>query len=187
MTMNEHEVTTPTRRVRISVRAVLAGAVVQLVAIGLLLMLAGGIGLWPMGPLSAEKLAGVSAGLALFGGVAWVIAASLGGYLATVVSGSTDRRDGILQGVMSWSTACAAAAVLGCAWFMSAIAADLASPDLASAINPRLMLAFFVGDLLALAGAITGGIAGARAEARLARRQPPAGRLPIATPRPTHA
>ena len=145
----------------------MAGAISELVAIGLLLMLAGGLGLWSMGAVDAVKAGELGVGLALFAGAAWVGAAFLGGYIAAVIARATDRRDGLLHGLMSWAIACSTAAVLGCTWFMAAVSIGLAKVDLASAFGGRLMLGFFIGDLLALAGAMAGGVVGARAEARL--------------------
>ncbi len=164
----EHQAVTSATRARISVRAVAAGAIVELVAIGLLLMLAGGLGLWSMGPVDAAWASELGAGLGLFAGVAWVGAAFLGGYIAAVIARATARRDGLLHGLMSWAVACSAAAVLGCTWFMAAVVIGMAKVDLASAFGDRLMLGLFAGDLLALAGALAGGVVGARAEARLA-------------------
>ena len=171
MTMNQ---VAETSRARLSVRAVLGGAIVELVTIGLLLMLAGGVGLWPMGSLDAAKMSEIGAGFAVFAGAAWIAAAFLGGYIAAVISRATDRRDGALHGLMSWAIACATGAVLACTWFMAALAVDLVNIDLASAMGGRIMIAFFIGDLLALTGAVAGGIAGARAEARLSLPARPA-------------
>ena len=155
------------RRARVRAGAVVGGAVVELVTIGLLLMLAGGLGLWPMGSLDSAKMTEISAGFAVFAGAAWIAAAFLGGYIAAVSSRATDRRDGALHGLMSWAIACATGAVLVCTWFMAALAVDLVNIDLASAMSGRIMIAFFIGDLLALTAALAGGVVGARAEARL--------------------
>ena len=183
----EHEAAMSPPRLRIRVRAVLAGAIVELVALGLLLMLAGGLGLWSMGPLDSHAVEGIGAGLAIFTGAAWIVAAFAGGYLAAVIARTTDRRDGVLHGVTTWAIACASAAVLACLWFMAAVATDLASVDAVTAIGPGLMLAFVVGDLLGLAGAVSGGIAGARAEARLDAPARPELRRPLPTSTPAPA
>ena len=169
----DHQKTASATRTRVSVRAVVGGAIVELVAVGLLLMLAGGLGLWSMRAIDAGQVSELGAGFALFAGAAWVAAASLGGYVAAVIARATDRRDGLLHGLMSWAIACSTAALLACTWFMAALAVDLAKVDLASALGGRHMLAFVVGDLLALAGALAGGVAGARAEARLCGRRGP--------------
>jgi len=163
----EHQAVTPASRTRISLRAAIAGAVIELVAIGLLLMLAGGLGLWSMGAVDAAVMGELGVGVALFAGAAWVGAAFLGGYIAAVIARATDRRDGLLHGLMSWAIACSAAAVLGCTWFMAAVSIGLVEVDLMSAFGDRLMLGFFAGDVLALAAAMAGGVIGARAEARL--------------------
>ena len=163
--MTEHRSTTSS--IRVSMRAVIAGAIVTLVVIGLLLMLAGGLGLWSMGRIDAAMISHLGGGFALFAGVAWVGAAFVGGYSAAVIARATNRRDGVLHGLMIWAGACAAAVVLACIWFMSAVSLELASVDVASAMGGRMMLAFVAGDLLALAAGLAGGVMGARAEARL--------------------
>ena len=181
MTMNQVAEASRTRA-RLSVRAVLGGAIVELVTIGLLLMLAGGLGLWPMGSLDSAKMSEVGAGFAVFAGAAWIAAAFFGGYIASVISRAADRRDGALHGLMSWAIACATGAVLACTWFMAALAVDLVNIDLASAMGGRIMIAFFIGDLLALTAALAGGVVGARAEARLSTSSGSELRRPLTTP-----
>lgn len=163
----DHEIS-PSVRGRVSVGAVVAGALVELVTLGLLLMLSGGLGLWSMRPLDAALVRELGVGLGLFVGASWIASACVGGYTASVIARATHRRDGILHGMLSWAIACATAAVLLCVWFMSALAADLANVDVVSAMDGPFMFAFVVGDVLALAGALAGGVAGARAESRLA-------------------
>ncbi len=148
------------RRVRISVRAVVAGAVVELALIGLLMVLARSLG-WRFG--SAEPQ--LRAGFAVYGIVAWILSAFAGGYTAAVVSRSTDRRDGIAHGVVTWATAVLSAMFAARLWLVLALAVKLVDIETIRAVDaPRVMLAFFLADALALIAAIVGGIAGSRAE-----------------------
>ena len=154
------------RRNRVSIRAVVAGAVVELVILGLLLALAGGLGLFTIRPLTPALLDDLGAGLAVWVGLAWVIAALAGGFVAAAVGRAASQRDGVFHGLLSWAVACLVAGVGVCTWFMAAIATGLATPDVASAIGAGGMLAFFFGDLIAGGAALIGGALGARSEAR---------------------
>ena len=167
MSLELSEVSRIDLRSRLSARAVVAGAIVELVLVSLLLTLAAGLGLWSIAPLTAEGIRGLGAGFALWSGISWVLAAFLGGFVAAAVSRSTHRRDGLLHGLVSWAAACLTAAVLLCTWFMAALAVELVTPEVASAMGSGGMLvAFFLGDLLALLGALAGGLLGARSEAK---------------------
>jgi len=147
------------RRVRISVRAVVAGALVELALIGLLLTLAGGLGWWPV-----ERFQ-LGAAFAVFGIAAWVVSALAGGYAAAVISRSTERRDGIVHGIVTWATACLSATIAARVYLVLAIAVKLVDLDAIKAFDtPRVMLAFFLADALALIAAVVGGIAGSHAE-----------------------
>jgi hypothetical protein len=151
------------RRLRISVRAVVAGALVQLALIGLLMALARGMG-WRFG--FAEQQLGAK--LAVYGIAVWVVSAFIGGYTAAVVSRSADRRDGLAHGLVTWAIAILAAMIAARVWMVLALAVHLAEVDTFQAFDtPRVMLAFVLADALALIAAIAGGIAGSRAERRL--------------------
>ena len=151
------------RRVRISVRAVVAGALVQLALVGLLMALARGFG-WRFG--SAERQLGAE--LAVYSIAVWLVCAFIGGYTAAVVSRSAERRDGVAHGLVTWAIAVLAAMIAGRLWLALALAVKLVEVDTIRAFDaPRVMLAFFLADALALIAAIAGGIAGSRAERRV--------------------
>jgi len=149
------------RHVRISIRAVIAGALVELALIGLLLTLAGSLGWWPA---TGEKFQ-FGAAFAVFGIAAWVVSALAGAYAAAVISRSTERRDGIVHGIVTWATACLGATIAARVYLVLAIAVKLVELDAIKAFDaPRVMLAFFLADGLALIAAVVGGIAGSHAE-----------------------
>ena len=149
------------RRVRISVRAVIAGALVEMALIGLLLMLAGSFGWWP---LFGERLE-LGAPFAVFAIAAWVASAFAGGYAAAVISRSVEGRDGIVHGLVTWATACVSATIAARIYVVLALAVKLVELDTIRAFDaPRIMAAFFLADALALIAAIVGGIAGSRSE-----------------------
>ncbi len=172
-------------RCRFSARAVIGGGVVELVGFSLLMMLAGGVGLWRPGILNAGALSGASSGLALWAAVSLIMAAFVGGFVAAVASRSTTAEDGLLHGLLSWATACITGAVLGCVWLMAALATGIATLDIVGAMDNRMMLAFFFADTLALAAALAGGTWGARQELHHLRampQQPSPGLRPTAKP-----
>ncbi|HTR49990.1 MAG TPA: hypothetical protein VMJ10_04725 [Kofleriaceae bacterium] len=148
------------RRVRISIRAVAAGALVGLALLALLMALARSFGSW-LG--FAERQLG--AGFAVYGIAAWIVSALAGSYMAAVVSRSADRRDGIVHGIVTWATAVLGATIAARLWIVLALAVKLVDVETIQTFNaPRVMLAFFLADALALIAAIVGGIAGSRAE-----------------------
>ena len=61
--------------IRVRFGAVVAGALLELVAISLLLMLGGGLGLWSMAPIDADKMSKLGVGVMLFADASWVVAA----------------------------------------------------------------------------------------------------------------
>ena len=148
------------RRVRISVRAVVAGALVELALLGLLMAFARSVGLW-FG--AAEHQLG--AGFAVYVVAAWAVSALVAGYTAASVSRSVERRDGIAHGVVTWATAVLGATIAARLWIVLALAVKLVDIATVRAFDaPRLMLAFFLADALALIAAVIGGIAGSRTE-----------------------
>lgn len=163
--MEDASIEVITGRCRFSVRAVVGGAVVELVGLSLLMTLAGAMGLWRPGILNAAVLSGVSSGLALWATVSLIIAALAGGFIAAVASRSTTAEDGLLHGLLVWATACFTAAVLACLWFMAALSSGIVKLDVVNAMDNRMMLAFFLADTLALVAALMGGAWGARQEA----------------------
>ncbi len=172
-------------RCRFSARAVVGGAIVELVGLSLLMMLAGGVGLWRLGILNAAALSAAGSGLAVWSGVSLILAAFLGGFVAAVASRSSTAEDGLLHGLLAWATACITGAILACTWFMAALATGVAKLDVVNAMDNRMMLAFFIADTLALVAALIGGTWGARQEAhhlRAAPQQPTPGLRPTAKP-----
>ena len=148
------------RHVRISVRAVVAGALVELALIGLVLTLARSLG-WSF--VSAEQRLGAAS--VVFGIAAWTAGALAGGYAAAVVSRSVDRRDGIAHGVVTWATALLGAGIASRLWVVLALEVGLVDLDTVRAFaTPRTMLALFLAEFLALVAAVVGAIAGSRAE-----------------------
>jgi hypothetical protein len=157
---------------RFSARAVVGGAIVELVGFSLLMMLAGGLGLWRLGILNAAAFSKMSPGLGAWAGIALILAAFVGGYVAAIASRSLTPEDGLLHGLLAWATACITGAVLACTWMMTALATGLANVDIVNAMDNRMMLAFFVADALALGAALIGGTFGARQEAHHLRAVP---------------
>jgi hypothetical protein len=162
-------------RCRFSARAVVGGAIVELVGFSLLMMLAGGLGLWRLGILNAAAVSKMNLDLAAWAGMALILAAFVGGYVAAIASRSLTVEDGLLHGLLVWATACLTGAILACTWMMTALATGIANLDAVNAMDNRMMLAFFVADALALGAALLGGRLGARQEAhRLRTLQPQA-------------
>jgi len=159
-------------RCRFSAHAVVGGAIVELVCVSVLAMLAGGVGLWRPGILDAAAMSNAGSLLALWLGPSLVIAGFLGGFIAAVASRSISAEDGLLHGLLAWATACITAAVLGCTWFMTALATGVAKLEVVNAMDNRMMLAFVVADTLALIAALIGGLWGARQEAHHVRAVP---------------
>ena len=148
------------RHVRISVRAVVAGVLVELALVGLLMTLARSLGLW-FGSLEHP----LSAGFAVFGIAAWIASALVGAYTAAIVSRSVERRDGIVHGVVTWATAVLGAAIVARLWIVLAVAVKLVDIEMLQAFAaPRAMFAFFLADAFALIAAVAGGVAGSRSE-----------------------
>jgi hypothetical protein len=120
----------------------------------------------------------MSLGLAVWAGVALILAALAGGYVAAIASRSSTVEDGLLSGLLAWATACLTGAILACTWMMTALATGIANLDVVNAMDNRMMLGFFVADTLALGAALLGGRFGARQEAhhlRAVHAQPAAG------------
>lgn len=83
---------------RLIPRAIAAGTLVALAVSVLLTFLAGGFGLTALGAFTAQELTGRVVGLGVWVGIAWIVAASAGGYVAALAAGSTRRRDGCCTG-----------------------------------------------------------------------------------------
>ena len=159
-------------RCRFSAHAVVGGAIVELVCVSVLAMLAGGLGLWRPGILDAAAMSNSSSLLALWLGSSLIIAGFVGGFVASTASRSITTEDGFLHGLLTWAIACISASVLGCVWFMSALATGIAKLEVVNAMDNRMMLAFVVADTLALIAALIGGLWGARQEAHHIRTLP---------------
>lgn len=123
---------------RLSLRAVAAGSVIELVTLSLLMVLGGGLGLWSTGVLDGDAVRNASSGLAIWAGAALVVSALTGAWVAAIASRSQTRRNGLLHGLVTWATACFAAGLLACTWFMAALAVDTATIDAAEAIASQL-------------------------------------------------
>jgi len=164
-------------RCRFSARAVVGGAIVELVCFSVLAMLAGGVGLWRPGILDAAAMASAGPLLALWMGGSLIIAGFVGGFVAAIASRSLSTEDGLLHGLLAWATAYITGAVLACTWFMAALATGIAKLEVVNAMDSRMMLAFVVVDTLTLIAALVGGRFGAQQEAHLRAvpRQPAAG------------
>jgi hypothetical protein len=160
-------------RSRIGARAVGAGAIVTLTLAGVLMLLGGGFGLMPSGPITAESLHHMGAGVGLWSGISWVIAAYVGGYLASVISRSMSRRDGALHGVVTWAVASTFTGFLAWARIIAALAVGLVTTDAVEAMrSPAMFLGLFFFCALSLFAALFGGVAGARSEYKAATREP---------------
>ena len=152
-------------------RAVISGALVTLAVTTVLTFLAGGFGLMSIGVISAENLREVGPGLGIWIGIAWIIAATVGGYVAALGAGSPMRLDGMLNGFIAWAIACVVGGSLAIAGYLLAIPVGVATADAITAINSvAAHWGFFLADGLAAVGALVGGALGARWEAKVEHR-----------------
>jgi hypothetical protein len=140
---------------RFSAHAVIGGVLAIYASMVVLMSLAGGFGLWEF---NLHQLSDLGTGFWVWALTSWVICVYAGGFLASTISRFTDRRDGVIQGVVIWAAAC----VSGCLFLAY-------TTQTAEHVMSRGMLwGGFLGDSLALVAAILGGIAGSNSEAQSA-------------------
>jgi hypothetical protein len=138
---------------RLSAHAVLSGVLVIYASMALLMALAGGLGLWEF---NLRQLSDLGTGFWVWSIASWILCVFAGGFLASTVSRSVDRRDAVIQGVVTWAAAC----VFGCLFLAY-------SNQAAEHIMSRgMLMGGFFGDSLALGTAILGGIAGSKSEVK---------------------
>jgi uncharacterized BrkB/YihY/UPF0761 family membrane protein len=138
---------------RLSAHSVIGGVLVIYASMSVLMALAGGLGLWEF---DLHQISDLGTGFWAWALAAWILSVYAGGFLASTVSRSVDRRDGVIQGVVTWAAAC----VFGCLFLVYFTQA-------AEHVMSRGMLwGAFLGDSLALGGAILGGLAGSKSEVK---------------------
>lgn len=142
----------------LSPRAFISGAIVTLAVATVLSVLAGGFGLMSFDTISAEEVRRTALGLGIWMGIAWILAASVGGYVAGSGAGTVRRRDGMLNGLVSWAIACVFGGTLLIGLYLLAIPVGLASPDVVGAVNGvGAHWGFFLADAGAAVGALLAG------------------------------
>ena len=154
---------------RIRIRTAAAGAVVELVIVGMLVAFSGGFGNWGVQQWDAASIERMGTWFVVWGAIAWLIAAFVGGYVAAMLQRPESERDGALLGFLSGAFASFGATIFGAALLFVAISTGMATRDLGFAIDAR-MLPLAIGDLLALLAAMLGGLYGVRSEARVRAR-----------------
>ena len=173
---------------RVHARAVLFGAIIILAAFGVLMALGGALGLWTGGVLDAAAVGSYGAGFYVWAALAWIAATFAGAFFAGTAARPAIAREGLLNGVAAWATACVSAAALGCVWYMSAIFVGLATVDASSAMLGRgALLGMFFADLLAFGGALLGGWIGYLSEAEGAKPAPRDAGVPAPMGEAAHA
>ncbi len=147
-------------------------ALVTLAVTTVLSFLAGGFGLMSFDTISADQVPRTALGLGIFMGVAWIVAAGVGGFVAGSGAGTERRRDGMLNGLVSWAIACVFGGTLLVGLYLLAITVGLASPDVVTAFNgASAHWGLFLADAAAAIGAaFAGGFAVERTEHRTPRR-----------------
>jgi hypothetical protein len=174
---------------RVSARAVTAGTAIAF-AVGTMLMLLGGVfGLLPTGRFDPESVRRLGAGSGIWMIASSIIATFLGAWLAAIIGRSTERRDGVLHGVVTWALTMFFGGLLIWTRLMVALALDLVTKDSLEAMRSTgLYVGLFLIYLLTLGASMAAGAFGARTEVRALRRTPLAARRPAgaeyAPPRP---
>ncbi|MBK8204954.1 MAG: hypothetical protein IPK68_22520 [Bdellovibrionales bacterium] len=143
---------------RLSARAIVAGTLSTFALMILLMILAGGFGLWTF---NFSELSQASTAFWVWAFVAWTISLYISGYVASISSRSITRRDGALHGFITWASAC----VLGCLFLAVAAGSMLAT------MTPTMFWGSFLGDAIALGAAVLGGIQGSRGELQAEDRE----------------
>lgn len=148
---------------RIGARAVASGTFVALAVAGLLLSLIG----VAARTLDVHVAIHFGFGTFLWALVSWLIAISAGSFVAARVGRANRPRDGALYGIVTWATACVAAGVIACTWYMAAVGVGIVSPEFGDALMTRgAFAAFFAADVLAIGAALVAGTLATRAERR---------------------
>lgn len=144
---------------RLSVRAITAGIVVTYALMILVMSLAAGLGLWTY---QLRELPNLGTGFWAFAFASWIGTIYLGSYVAVLASRSATRRDGILNGVVTWAGAC----VIGCG--LLGVASEGAFSSLRG--QSSFWAAFCTG-LLALGASVLAGTLASGSEAEVSRKE----------------
>lgn len=143
---------------RLSARAIIAGTLSTFALMILLMILAGGFGLWTF---NLSELSQASTAFWIWSFAAWTISLYISGFVASISSRSITRRDGALHGFVTWTSAC----VLGCLFLA------VAAGGMLSTMTIPQFWGSFVGDAIALSAAVLGGIQGSKRELKAEDRE----------------
>ncbi len=143
------------RQSRVGIRSVLAGVLVSSSLLFLLGALAGAFQLWR---LDLTELPRLGLGFWLFASAAWIFSVFCGAYVSSASWRSSSPREGMIQGIVTWS----AASLAFYAW--SVLASGNFWAFEFSGGNSGFLFAVFFGDLIALASAVMGGRWGSYSE-----------------------
>lgn len=143
---------------RLSARAIIAGTLSTFALMILLMILAGGFGLWTF---NLSELSQASTTFWVWAFLAWTISLYISGFVASISSRSVTRRDGALHGFITWASAC----VLGCI-FLAVTAGSMFT----TMTIPQFW-GSFVGDTIALGAAVLGGIQSSKGELKAEDRE----------------
>jgi hypothetical protein len=196
---------------RVQLRAVFAGLMVAFGSLAILLGLSWAIGLSVFRPTAANAR-GVAVGAAIFSALALWVSAFLGAATAATVGRSTERKDGLLHGLVVWG-ALASLLGIGLLRMFSGLVNNLVrfgitmaaqSGPMGPEFGPRQAQAavaqlagfagmvtwlYWVGVAGGLAAALIGGLRGARFESGVPRparaRREPAAPISPTIPQPT--
>ena len=142
---------------RLSARAIVAGTLSTFAIMVALMTLAGGFGIWKF---DLTEIPNLGAGFWGWAFLSWIFSLYVSGYVVAVASRSISIRDGALHGFVTWASAC----VTGCL-FMVAAATGRLFDGFSYAEMPKVLFwGLFISEVLALGGAVLGGIQGANGE-----------------------
>jgi len=140
---------------RLSMRAVIFANFTTFATLTLLMLLAGGFGLWTF---TISELSFVGASFWVWGFIAWAISVGLSSFLAASTGRATTRLDGILYGVTSWATTCV---------LLNLFLWTFSGQILGREMTPLFMWGAFIADAIVLGSAVYGGITGSEKEMKI--------------------
>lgn len=143
---------------RVSIRAIASGVLVTFSAMLLLMLLAGGMGVWGF---DLSKIPQMGAVFWAWSFISWGLSLYASGYIVAIVSRSANQFDGIVHGILVWATSCFLGSI-----FLLVFAGNLLA-NLPENLASPILWGFFVADLTALGTAVVGGVNGATSEAKI--------------------
>lgn len=161
-----------TPHVRVSARAVVAGALVGTALFGVFAELIGAFGFVPASGVFDLRAAETLVRGAALWSVAWIGTMLVTGFVASTVANARSARDGVLNGVVAWAATCFTVGTLFWAGYLAAVRLGLATPDVMQAFTAReVFLGGFVYDVAAIVASALGGVLGAREGVRVERTE----------------